>query len=125
MRETQKEKLLTVWVGLQSRNLEKFFYPYEFIGEGPTFIGYKAPARFSELCVAYPEMIESRMEGKYRIGRLRFDNAQEFLEKLPENLASLMKELMQSNSVRYPHEEIVRRYDSTTNTVIMTKQLVQ
>lgn len=74
MRQSQKLKLLSIWLKLQTSNPERWFFPYEFIQHDGVFIGYKAPTRFSELCVDYPGLIESKMDGKYRIGRLRLDN---------------------------------------------------
>lgn len=92
MRSTQNGKILSKWVQAQASAPQRFFFGYEFIGTlgAPDFVGYKAPTRFCEMCLDYPDMIESHEEGKYRVGRLRFENASVFLKKLPADMALLV-----------------------------------
>lgn len=96
-KRTQKQKVLKIMIS--KKNPEKWFYPYEFIQDEGIFIGYKAPTRFCELCLDFPEMIESKMEGKYRIGRFRFENSINFLPKLPPELKNFVQnELLESGA---------------------------
>lgn len=89
MRKTQNMKVLAKWIRRQAQEPQRFFFGYEFIGElgSPEFVGYKAPTRFCELCVEHPSFIDSHDDGKYRVGRIRFENAEEFLQRLPADLA--------------------------------------
>ena len=100
MKETQTEKLLKVWVRKAIRD-NRFYFPYEFISDGAIFIGYKAPTRFSEICLEYPEMVEARMDGKYRIGKLRLDNTADFLQKLPIKLKKVVQEELKAHGRPY------------------------
>lgn len=98
MRETQKGKVLKIWITKQVKDLSRFFYPYEVIGEGSIFVGYKAPTRFCELCLEYPQMIETKMDGKYRIGRLRIESIREFIDSIPEEFKEAFKERLPKGS---------------------------
>lgn len=119
MRETQKTKLLRRWFTEQCNNPNRFFYPYEFINNAGVFIGYKAPARFSELCVSYPTMVDSHMEGKYRVGRLRIDNTKEFLldTTIPSELKTIVTLGLIEAGIKYTVYEQVPIFDHERNTV--------
>lgn len=99
--KTQKEKVLRriLSVGDGSR----WWFPYEFIEWDGEFIGYKAPTRFSELCLELPELLESKREGKYKVGRLRAERFKEvdFIKKLPERIWPIVRE--------YAPELVIRR----------------
>ena len=98
---TQKKKALRILIREQAKDLTKWFFPYEFIQSGELYIGYKAPTRFVELCKEYPEMIESHIQGKYRIGRLRIDNSAEFLRALPMDLSRFVEDELRAVGLNY------------------------
>ncbi len=89
-KQSQKEKVLSIWVQGQAKDTERWFYPYDFIQYHELFIGYKAPTRFCEMCLEYTELIETKMDGKYRIGRLRLDNIDAALGTLPYGLRDIL-----------------------------------
>lgn len=68
-----------------------WWYPYDFLNHDGIFIGYKAPTRICELALDYPEMIESKMEGKYKLTRFRYDNTVQFLPKLVPKLRKFVE----------------------------------
>lgn len=86
---------------IREKKPDRWFFPYDFISDGEIFIGYKAPTRFSELAIEFPEMIESKMEGKYRIGRFRFENSANFLQSLPFDVRNFVAEELREHEVRH------------------------
>ena len=91
MRVTQKEKVLRLMFRISNKE-DRFVFPYEVISDGDIFIGYKAPTRFCELCIEHLDLIESKFEGKYRVGRIRRDNIERALLRLPDNLQKVVRE---------------------------------
>lgn len=81
---SQHEKALKIMI--QHKDKTKWFYAWEFINNDGVFMGHRGPARISELAIRYPEMIESKKEGKFKLFRFRFENIDEFIEKIPEDL---------------------------------------
>lgn len=46
------------------------------------FVGYEASARFSELASDYPDMFESRRNGKYIERRIKFETMPEWIKSI-------------------------------------------
>ena len=74
---------------------DKWWYPYEFMRGGPYFVGYEASARLSELAKDYPEMIETKQEGRYRLCRIKTEDVDTWLPRLPRYLQDAIKEEFQ------------------------------
>lgn len=85
---TQYQKIIT-WM-LRKKEIE-WFYPYDFMREIPNelFVGYEASARLSELTSLYPEMIIAERRGKYIVRKLRLDNIDNFINRLPRELRNI------------------------------------
>lgn len=68
-----------------------WFLPQDFMQSqlGDKFVGYEASARLSELASKYPEMIESRRNGKYIARRLKVENFYVFSRTIPDELAQI------------------------------------
>lgn len=89
MPKTQTEKVLAMMI--RDRSPERFWYAWEYIGQvHGLFVGHRAPARISELGIDYPDMIESKKDGKYVIFRFRIENYEQFKEKLPASLRAVV-----------------------------------
>lgn len=74
----------------------KWWYPYEFMHEGTRyFVGYEASARLSELAHDYPEMIETKQEGKYKVRRIKTENVDQWLPLLPREIRQAIEEEFQ------------------------------
>lgn len=82
---SQHQKILTV---MARGEPDKWYFPYDFMRDdlGDLFVGYEASARLSELAHDYPEMMESRRDGKYFKRRLRMATMSEWLGLLPKDL---------------------------------------
>ena len=88
-KSTQHEKVFRMWIDKQIESPDKWFRGSEFI-TGDTFVGYKAPARFCELAIEYPELIESRMNGRFREARIRLDNGYARANQMPIAFRNIM-----------------------------------
>ncbi len=64
---------------------DKWWLPHEFM-RGDYFVGYEASARLSELAADYPEMIETKQDGKYKARRIKTDAVDFWLPQLPRDL---------------------------------------
>ena len=89
---------------------EHFVYPYELTQDGDTFVGYKAPTRFCELMDDYPEMIESRKAGKYRVGRFRLEDTAMFLPTLPPRLRRVVERALTLHTDGFKVYETTYKY---------------
>jgi len=72
---------------------KEWWYPHDFMQEHPShplFVGYEASARLSELAKYYPEMIESKKEGKYTVRKLVRNGIYLCYERLPIELKVLL-----------------------------------
>lgn len=72
---------------------DKWWFPPEFMrGEPELFVGYEASARLSELAHDYPEMIETKQEGKYKLRRIKTEDVDLWLPRLPQALQDAIRE---------------------------------
>lgn len=88
-KNTQQEQVFRMWLDAQIQKPEQWFKGSDFIARD-VFIGYKAPARFCELAKDYPEIIESRMNGRFREARIIFKDLYEKSQQLPSSLRNLI-----------------------------------
>ncbi len=82
---TQHEKVLSIMFSKP----EEWWHAEELMSHGDIFVGYKAQARISELALQYPDLIERQPSSKgnrQHMYRLRLDNHEVFLPKLPQDL---------------------------------------
>lgn len=79
-----------MWLDQQIPSRDKWFRGSDFISDGQTFIGYKAPARFCELAIDYPSLIESRMVGRFREARMKLDNIHDRIKDLPSEYRGIV-----------------------------------
>lgn len=89
MKLTQQQKI----VAIMCMNREKRWWkPAEImnVGHPDLFIGYEASARLSELASEYPDMIESRREGKFYVRRMRFETGKEWFHSVPRSIQSVI-----------------------------------
>ncbi len=100
MPTTQSEKVIAMMI--RDNTPERFWYAWEYIGHvHGLFVGHRAPARISELAIDFPDMIESKKDGKYVIFRFRFENYENFKEKLPMSLrAIVVRELLNLGRIK-------------------------
>lgn len=76
---TQIEKILTLM--LRNPNQEWWYAPdfqRPHLTEA-TFVGYEATARMSDLMRDYPQLVQSKRDGKYRYIRFRFSQVNAIL----------------------------------------------
>lgn len=76
-----------------NRNNQKWWYPPMFMKPelGQLLVGYEASARLSDLAREYPTMIESRKRGKYKWRRIGWEDIDQWLPTLPENMQDIEK----------------------------------
>ena len=101
-----------MWIRQQAGDPSKFFVGSEFIGTPGTesFIGSKAPTRFCELCMEFPDLVETKMLGRFRAGRIRFENSSTFLRTLPPSIAKIVGSEMESIGVNFTRRKIVPEF---------------
>lgn len=86
---TQHQKI--VFRMLHGRK-DRWWLPQDFMQSGEYFVGYEASARLSELAAEYPEMIETRQEGKQFARRIKTENVDVWLPQLPRYLQDAIRE---------------------------------
>jgi len=73
----------------------KWWLPQEFMESDRYFVGYEASARLSELAKEYPEMIETRQDGKQHARRIKTEDVDLWLPRLPRYLQDAIREEFQ------------------------------
>jgi len=94
---TQVEKIL---VNL-ARSGKEWNKAHDLIGGGDTFIGYEVTARLTNATDKYPQAIERRTEGKYKLARLRIEASAEWLPTLPKALREIVEEALAGSKKHY------------------------
>lgn len=86
----QAEKILSLMCHNRQRN---WFYPPDFMKSnlGEFFVGYEASARLSELASKYPGMIASKRRDQYMYRRIRWEDKDNWLPLLPDNLRRIVE----------------------------------
>lgn len=96
---TEGEKIVAVMA--LRRHEREWFKPHHVMDHPAYFVGYKAGARMTELQQDYPDMIESRPDGRFVERRVRYENKEVWWPKIP----SVMKVLFENAGVtRFSHE---------------------
>ena len=87
---TQYEKIIALMIR-QKKNKDWFFVKdFMQTGLGDLFVGYEAGSRMAELGKKFPAMIESKPDGRLKQYRFRFENVEELLKVVPQNLSTLI-----------------------------------
>lgn len=91
---TQHQKIIAIMCINQQ---QRWWKPQDIMkaGQDKFFVGYEASARLSELGSEYPDMIESKREGKFMLRRLRFETGKEWYKDLPKDLQQMFKNYYQ------------------------------
>jgi hypothetical protein len=86
----QYEKIVTY----MSQNMysKVWWYAFDFMQPslGELFVGYEASARLSELAKEYPEVFDSKKDGKYLMRRLKVETLDTGMGVLPPNLKRIV-----------------------------------
>lgn len=125
-RKTQEMKILQVWIRRQAGDISRFFLGSDFLDQpmgSPDHVGYKAPTRFCELCVEFPDLIETKKIGRFRAGRIRFENSEVFLKTLPKDLLSVVRDEMERSGVSFKKRVMEPEY--TPNGVRLVEKVVE
>lgn len=90
----QRDKILAY----MAKQPDKWYYPYDFMPprmemNSEYFVGYEASARLSELASEYPDMIETKQDGKYKCRRLNMRGYSYWYKQLPIELQKLVKDI--------------------------------
>ncbi len=62
------------------RNIKCWWFAWEFIDKFNSkheYLSHRAPARASDLAIHYPELVEDRKIGRFKVYRLRTENIKE------------------------------------------------
>lgn len=86
---TNHEKIIV----LMSREPTRFFFPHDFMKPdlGNLFIGYLAPRRLRELKADYPQIFETKHQGKYLTARLKMEDIKDWYYDLPNHLRAVLR----------------------------------
>lgn len=105
-RGTQIKKIITIM--LHNRGKEWFmagdFQEPAISISNPLFVGWEASARMTDLRNTYPEMVESKKQGKYRWLKFRYDNTVAMFKTLPPEWISFLKSEFEANGITYKIE---------------------
>lgn len=95
---TQHQKIVAIMCRDKSK---RWWKSHEVMnaGEADLFIGYEVTARFSELASDYPDMLESKREGKYVIRRMRFETGKQWYYDLPKDLKQVVTKYYKRDEV--------------------------
>lgn len=74
---------------------DKWWLPQDFMRGDQYFVGYEASARLSELAADYPDMIETKQDGKYKARRIKTEAVDTWLPQLPRDLREAIEEEFQ------------------------------
>lgn len=90
---TQHEKIISQMC--RNRN-KKWWLATDFMepGLGELFVGYEASARLTELVKSYPDVFETRQEGRFRAVRMRFETGSMWFHSLPVNLKKVINKYL-------------------------------
>lgn len=60
---------------------------------GDLFVGYEATARMSELEREMPFLFERKMDGRFRLLRLKFENVEAESHQIPDNYKKILEQV--------------------------------
>lgn len=83
MAQHQADKIVTLMV--RRLGTQEWFKASDFMQPnlGDLFVGYEASARISELCSDYPEVFETKRDGKYRLVRIKIESIIGYIDGIP------------------------------------------
>lgn len=98
---TNHQKILTI----MAKEPQRYFKQSDFMKPelGQYFVGYKVAARLSELMRDYPDIIETKKDGKYQTYRLKMENLKDWYYSLDPKLRRMFEQPKETD------EEIVER----------------
>ena len=78
-----------------AKDPSKWYYPQDFMPprmsmDNEYFVGYEASARLSELASEYPDMIETKQDGKYKCRRFNLRGYDYWYKLLPKELQEIV-----------------------------------
>lgn len=117
MRETQRIKVLKIWIEKQAKMPDTYFFPQDLIAGGTHFVGYEISARLSEIQKEYPKMVESITSGRFVCRRLRLKDTKEWLPTLPSDVRKVVEAELDRNGVRFVVTVTVPVIDEVTKSV--------
>lgn len=99
---TQQERIVAI---MCMNKQQKWWKPQDIMktGQGELFVGYEASARLSELASDYPEMVESKREGKFYLRRMRFETGREWFPGIPKNFQNIIRRYYRKPGTEYDH----------------------
>ena len=77
---------------IREKEFKAWYYAPDFMKQelGDLFVGYEASARLTELAYEHPFAFETKREGKYRYLRMKFEDINQIISRLPEELSQLV-----------------------------------
>ncbi len=114
---SQKEKILSVMI--RAMDPDKWWKAEEFSDKKLNDLWVREPNQIvSELGGNYPEMIEMKQDGKYKLIRFRFNNTAHFLHKVSSRIAEVIKSEMKELNLEYYGRKPEYRMDRERNVAV-------
>lgn len=104
---SQQQKIVAIMCIEAGR--KKWWKAHELINYGTEeqglFVGYEAGPRLSELTKQYPEIFDTKQEGKYLMRRMRFETGKKWYATAPPEIKAMVKRYYTANIPQLPEQE--------------------
>lgn len=97
MKLTQHQKIVAIMCIEAER--KKWWKAHELINyhDESLFVGYEAGPRLSELTKDYPQIFETKSEGKYLLRRMRFETGRQWYKTAPPEIKAMVQRYYKAN----------------------------
>lgn len=89
---TQQQKIVAIMC--LNADTKKWWKAHELIsygGDESLFVGYEAGPRLSELTKDYPDIFETKKEGKFLLRRMKFETGKEWYQDAPDDIKLMVR----------------------------------
>ena len=106
MKLTQQQRIVAVMC--KEATTKKWWKAHELINytaDPDLFVGYEAGPRLSELCRDYPDIFESKSEGKYLLRRIKFEFGSQWYKSAPDDIKLVVRKYYTAKVAQVPPQE--------------------
>lgn len=96
---SQRQKIVAIMC--INADTKKWWKAHELINytdHPDLFVGYEAGPRLSELTKEYPEIFETKPEGKFLLRRMKFETGKEWYNNAPKDIKVVVKRYYRANA---------------------------
>lgn len=98
MKLTQQQRIVAVMcIEAATKKWWKAHELINYTANPDLFVGYEAGPRISELCRDYPEIFESKQEGKFLLRRIKFEYGKQWYSTAPDDIKLVIRKYYTAN----------------------------